>query len=378
MRIGIDISLLCIPKTGIGQYRYNLINALSKINEAELYLYGYNYRWNNIFDDLKFETEIQKDVKKFPNRGMSLLWSFFSRPLLENTVDKCDCYHISETSFQPSNLPAVATVHDLTIEKFPELHLKENKFFASRRHEKIAKSGMPIIAVSEHTKDDFVEHYGIDPNLIKVIYHGKNEIYKPIKNLETINKVLQTYEINKPYFLYIGTLEPRKNISRLIDAFYALKSQENLPHMLVLAGQKGWHYESVFQRIDEYGLKDDVKYIGFVKEEEKPTLMNAAEAFVYPSLYEGFGLPVLEAMACGVPVISSQSSSIPEITGKDGAILVNPKNTEELSSAMLKIVKDRSFAEELAQRGLKRSKDFSWDKCAQETFDFYRNINSQK
>lgn len=380
MKIGIDISLLCISQTGIGQYRYNLVNALIRERpEDEFYLYGFNYRLNEKIDELEFVNSSghrhgrnwKIDLKRFPNRAASLWWNYFRGPKLESVVEECDCYHLSETGFQPSAKSVVATIHDLTIEKFPELHLKENRLFSEQRHRRLAESDAKIIAVSENTKNDFVEFYGVDPGRIEVVYHGKDEMYRPIEDEGMIDSVKSKYGIEGPYILYLGTIEPRKNLERLVEAFNELKKVSRIPHSLVLAGKKGWFYEGLIRKIREFGLEGDVIFTDFVEEREKPLLINGAEVFVYPSLYEGFGLPVLEAMACGVPVVTSDVSAIPEVTGEKGALLVDPLKSDEIGAGIWKILSDSGGAGALGRAGMERAAEFSWEKCAGETLGVY-------
>lgn len=371
MKIGIDISLLCLPKTGVGQYRYNLVKALleKRGDSEEIYLYGFNYRLFDVFQGLGFEEMgAELDIKKFPNRAASIWWNFFNWPKIEKCVENCDVYHLSETGFQPSNKLSVATIHDLTIEKFPELHLGENKFFSNLRHKRLAKSNAHLIAVSESTKQDFVDYYGVNPARISVVHHGVSPEYKPeINNTEVKAK----YGIEGEYFLYLGTIEPRKNLVRVLEAFREFKKNSKSGLKLVLAGGLGWGYEEVLALAGE--MKQDVILTGYVDEKDKPALLCGAECLVYASLYEGFGLPVLEAMACGLPVITSQNSGMSEVAG-DAAIFVNPETSMDIYEALVEISKNGNLAGKLSQKGIERAKCFSWEKCAEETKKVYKSI----
>ncbi len=368
MKIGIDISLLCVPKTGIGQYKYNVIEAmLAMETNHEFYLYGFKYR-DRFFDQLPFfqHPRCRIDVKKFPNRLISGWWSYFGWPKLEQVVDECDVYQMSETCFQPSKKPLIATIHDLTIEKFPELHLSESIFFTKRRHRKLADSDTKIIAVSEQTKADYVDYYGVDPERVKVIYHGVNKRYRPTDSAAVEGK----YGLEKPYILFVGTLEPRKNLVRLVEAFWQLKEQERIPHQLVMVGKNGWGMDELDRKIRERGLEDQIVRLGYVPEVDKPSLISGADVFVYPSLYEGFGLPVLEAMACGTPVVTSDVSALPEVTGKDGSVLVDPLKVEAIAGGMWRVLEDDELRGRLQDLGMERAKEFSWERCAKETIEF--------
>lgn len=377
MKIGIDISLLCLPKTGIGHYKANLLDALfaqqQKSPDAqnfELLLYGFNYRLINNFSKLGYPVE-NLLIKKIPNRLLGLLWSYVSAPKVENFIDDCDLLHLSETSFQPTNKPSVATIHDLTIEKFPEMHTAQNRFFANKRHQRLAQSKSYFVAVSEHTKNDFIEYYQVESERIRVIHHGVAPYFNPQNTNDQL--LTKKYNLYRPYFLYLGTLEPRKNLIRLIKAFKEFKNDQQNQLELVIAGKKGWQWKEIFTTVEKLQLQNELKFLGYVAEQDKPALINGAEAFLYPSLYEGFGLPVLEAMACGKAVVTSKNSSLSEIAG-DAAILVNPAKITELAAAMTTLIKQPDLKAALAAKAIIQAKKFSWQKSAAAHLAFYRDI----
>jgi glycosyltransferase involved in cell wall biosynthesis len=226
-----------------------------------------------------------------------------------------------------------------------------------------------IISISHHTKYDMLKHFKIPEDKIKVIHLAANECYKPLKEDE-IYKINEKYSLNHPYILYVGGLEPKKNIPTLLKAFYKLKKHD-VNHKLVITGEKRWNYKSIFETIDKLNLQKEVIFTGYIPDEDLPALYNAADLFVYPSLYEGFGLPPLEAMACGTPVITSNTSSLPEVVG-DAGIMVNPYDIDELTNKMYKVLTNEGLTEELSKKGLERAKLFSWKKCAEETLNTYK------
>lgn len=218
---------------------------------------------------------------------------------------------------------------------------------------------------------DIIRYFKIPENKIKVIYLGVDEDYKPLSETE-IRKVRQKYHLNYPFILYVGSLISHKNIPTLIKAFYKLKKY-GLPHKLVITGKRGWKYKNIFEIISKLNLQKDVVFTGYVQREDLPALYNAADLFVYPSLYEGFGLPPLEAMACGTPVITSNTSSLPEVVGNAG-IMVDPYDIDGLAKAMYEVLTNEGLRAELRKRGLERAKMFSWKKTAEETLNVYKGI----
>jgi glycosyltransferase involved in cell wall biosynthesis len=250
-----------------------------------------------------------------------------------------------------------------------------------------AKKADKIMADSFSTKEDLVNIYKIDPAKIKVVYLGVSKDFKPIKkDNPQLKRVRKKYSLPaspsggpKPFILYFGTIEPRKNLILLIKAFEALKEKTIWKGFegdvfsdlkLVIAGAKGWLYKDIFKEVENSKYKKDIIFTGFVDDKDKPHLYNLANLFVYPSFFEGFGFPPLEAMACGVPTIVSNASSLPEIVG-DGAVMIDPYNVDELAFAIRKVLEDKDLRENLIKKGLKQAKKFSWDKTAQEVLEVF-------
>ena len=223
-----------------------------------------------------------------------------------------------------------------------------------------------------------MEYLGIPEERIRVTLLAADEQYRVIHGVDAIKAVVGSYGIDREYILYTGTLEPRKNIVSLIRAFDAIKKESGIPHRLVIAGKKGWLFDDIFSAVEELGLVDEVIFTGYVPGEDLPYLYNGASLFAYPSKYEGFGLPPLEAMACGCPVVSSNSSSLPEVVG-DAGLMVAPEQTNDLArEAMLKVLSDSSLRDSMRCRGLERAAMFSWKRCARETLDVYRCVTGMR
>jgi glycosyltransferase involved in cell wall biosynthesis len=275
---------------------------------------------------------------------------------------------------------SVVTVHDLGYHYYPQAHtLFQNVYLRwSTRYN--ARRAKRVLADSRATRRDLIELYRISEKKVDVVYPGRDETLAPVTDPSVLAAVRARYGLSDAYLLYVGTLHPRKNLVRLVDAFARLvRSQDSaLPEpvaqrttrtsrlQLVLAGQKGWLYDEVLAAVRKQGLTDRVVLTGYVPDVDLPALLSGAHAFVFPSLYEGFGFPVLEAMACGTPVICSNASSLPEVAG-EAALLVDPLDVEALTGALVRITTDSQLRGTLIERGFRQVERFSWQRCAQET-----------
>jgi len=270
---------------------------------------------------------------------------------------------------------SVVTVHDLGYRHYPAAHRPLDKFYldlSTRYHVRVAAH---ILADSQATRDDLIREYGADPARITVVYPGvpsADEALRRVDNPAAIAAVCAKYGISGEYVLYVGTLHPRKNLVRLIEAFSALESRTL---KLVIAGQKGWLYDHIFTRARELGVEQGVIFPGYVADADLPTLLSGAQLFAFPSLYEGFGFPVLEAMACGVPVVCSNASSLPEVAG-DAALLVNPLDTGAWTTALERALADEELRAKLITRGYAQVRRFSWQRAAEETLRVLEKVSA--
>jgi glycosyltransferase involved in cell wall biosynthesis len=234
-----------------------------------------------------------------------------------------------------------------------------------------------VLADSVATKTDLVRAYSANPAKVHVVYLGRDEALAPVHDVTALVEMRGRHGIAGRYLLYIGTLQPRKNLDRVVDAFARLADNPALADVqLVLAGKRGWLYDALFAQVERLGLSGRVLFPGYVPASDLPALLGGALAFVFPSLYEGFGLPVLEAGACGVPVITSNTSSLPEVAG-DAALLVDPYDVDAIAEAMYRLVTDDALRAELARRGLENVKRFSWEKCARETLAVIEGLGTR-
>ncbi len=368
MHIGIDASRIAVAeRTGTERYSVELLGALAQLdrhNQYTLYCNGLppalpcvgpNFALRNI---------------PFPR-----LWTH-ARLSLELQRHPPDCLFVP-AHVVPLLHPAhsIVTIHDLGYLAFPETHTFARRLELHLTTRWSTRAARQLIAISQATRNDLITHYSVAPEKIAVVYHGLGAQFHPITSAATINAVHARYGIRAPYFLYIGTVQPRKNLARLIDAFaQALRAGMTVPHPggasgpphLLLAGKKGWMTAAIEQRAAAAGVAGQVHFTGYVADADLPALLSGALAFVFPSLYEGFGMPVLEAMACGTPVLTSNSSSLPEVAG-DAALLVDPHDTDAIASGLTRLATEPALREQLRMRGLARAAQFTWERCAAAT-----------
>ena len=265
----------------------------------------------------------------------------------------------------------VVTVHDLAFLLFPRTFNRLNRLYLSLLTRLSVRRADRVIAVSSNTKNDIVRLLGVAPDKVVVVHHGVEPIFRKISDTSEIESFKRRRGLPDRYVLFIGTLEPRKNIQTLLVAFANLKKRSNVPHKLVIGGARGWLWNEILATIERLELQQDVVLPGYLPLDEEPLWYNGADLFVYPSLYEGFGFPALEAMACGTPVVTSNSSSLPEVVG-DCGVLVDPTRPDELTEAIYRLLVTPSARGELSDRGLERAKSFSWSRAAERTIGVYR------
>jgi len=354
IKIGIDTQSIKGKKTGIGYYTNNLIQNIKRSN---------NFSFNFYMDEKKEELDTLG----------RMFWENVTLPYRAGH-DKLDILHIPGFAgpLVKGKYKKIVTVHDLIGMIFPQNLGFVSRFYWQKWLPQCVKNSDFIIADSENTKNDIMKFLNISPNKIKVVYLAVDEIYKPLKDLSG-KDVLRKYGIDRKYILNVGTIEPRKNITNLIAAFNLYLKHATEDFLLVIAGKKGWDYQKCYCKVKELGLQDKVIFCDYVHEKDLPVLYSLAEVFIYPSFYEGFGLPVLEAMNCATPVISSCISSLPEITG-DAAVLVEPDSIESINSALLKTLGDKLLLKELSAKSFEQSKKFSWEKVSKLTLETYAEV----
>lgn len=368
MRVAFDAGPITARRTGIGHYAQQLAAQLLARREAcELRLWSVG---RAVVDYASLDGA--GDVRRIPlpARVMYGAWHYTGRPRLETLVGAADVVHATNYFLPPTRRSRrVLTIHDLAYAAVPEVCPVQKVGPFARNLGKFAREADAVIAVSEATKGDVVRFFEVSPEKISVVHHGKGEHFQPIERDEAAAWLCSEYTIDGPYFLFVSTIEPRKNVATLVRAF--AQAARDLPHSLVLIGGEGRGAAKVFALAEQLGVGDRIVRPGYVDAGELPWFYSGAEALVFPSHYEGFGMPMLEAMACGCPVICADNSSLPEVAG-GAAELVNATDVEGLAAAMVKVAADLQHRDSLAARGLARAGEFSWSRCADETLAVYR------
>ncbi len=405
MTIGIDIRVLAKgTRTGIEEYVLNLLPRLLALDPPSGEA-GKNIKYKlfyNAFKKVKLDYPWLKlpnvELKEFkiPNRALDFFSQIFQWPKINKFLDDIDIFfspHFLPISLS-KNCKRVITFHDLSFKHHPQFFSPSRKLWHFLTFPKQqARTADKILADSQSTKEDLVKIYKINPDKIEMVYLGVSEDFKPIeKENPKFKEVSARYSLAEKFILYFGTIEPRKNIISTIRAFESLKEKHShkvhwknidvhqdkttndfADLKLVIAGAKGWLYKSIFKEAKNSKHQKDIIFTDLIDDKDKPYLYNLASVFVYPSFFEGFGFPPLEAMACGVPTIVSNNSSLPEVV-EDGAIMIDPYNVDELAYAMRIVLKDKELREKLIQKGLEQVKKFNWDKTAEKVLEVFRKI----
>jgi glycosyltransferase involved in cell wall biosynthesis len=270
--------------------------------------------------------------------------------------------------------PSVVTILDLTFLRMPQAFNLGNRMYLGWAVRYAARNADRIITISEATRRDVIRLLRVPPQRVKRVYCGVDERFKPMRDGRAIAAFREKRRLPDNFILYLGTLEPRKNVARLVQAYATLRRRETTSYPLVLAGGRGWGEAAIFAEIERSGYADDIRYVGYVPEEDMTLWYNAATLFVYPSEYEGFGLPPLEALACGTPVVASNASSLPEVMG-DAGILVDPKDPDAIADGIQRVLEDETLRNQLANRAPSRASAFTWQQMATETLAIYRDVS---
>lgn len=371
MKIGIDASRLAVgQRTGTENYAFQLIRGLVETAEQQdrLILYFNQPPPPLALHGLGLDPKVELKSMPFPR-----MWTHarLSYEMLRHPPDRLFIPAHVLPLIHPAH--SLVTVHDLGYLYYPEAHTSKARRYLDLSTRFSASQAERVIAVSEVTKNDLVRHYHIPPGKISVIYHGYDrQHYRPVTDLAIRQSVRERYGIGSGRFLlYIGTLQPRKNLLRLIDAFETLIEAPDFGDVkLVLGGKPGWLSQPILQRAGQVQVRwrDRLLLPGYLHDEAVPALLSEASAFVFPSLYEGFGMPVLEALACGCPVICSNSSSLPEVAGA-AALYHHPLDTTALVDRLRQLLSNPQLAGELRQQGFEQAARFSWERCVAQTWE---------
>lgn len=369
MRVALDAIPLVAAKTGIGHYTDALAESLARIHTDHQYtlLSPFDFAFS-----ANHGTPSNLGKMYFPVRSVFRKWWLVGLPSMLQ-ISPFDVFHGTNYCipvFAPC--PTVVTVHDLSLFNQSHTHEDDNVRRGKRRIPIMLRRASKIIAPSEWTRREIIDHFHVPAERIRVIQEAARKEMIPLTGEQSAG-VLEKHGLTAPFLLFVGTIEPRKNLPALLRAYHELlRTTEHRPR-LVICGGIGWKNEEVFQLVDELELGEMVRFLGYVADEDLPALYSTAECFLYPSVYEGFGLPPLEAMACGAPVITSNASSLPEVVGEAG-LMHSPEDYRALAGLIAGLLDDRQAREHYRQAALRRSAQFSWDRAARETQAIYDEV----
>ncbi len=367
MALTIDISAGVNIPAGLGRYARSLVKAMLPYEQPQLFYNHIQGRSQPIPELSHLPTyTVEKGYKTW---RMAVLLGQLTRRSFNDYVPNTTIFHATEHLLMPlHDIPTVLTVHDLIFKLFPEHHKRLNYWYLNVAMPVYVQRADAIIAISESTKNDLVTHYNTPPEKITVVYEAAEPIFKP-QTASTVETVMRRYHLPDEYVVVVGTIEPRKNYTRLVEALVEVRKKHRRLH-LVVVGSKGWLYQAFFQRLEELNALEWVVFPGYIPDADLPAVYAGAKLAVMPSIYEGFGLPVLEAMACGTAVVCSQTSSLPELGGEVAAYFA-PYDSGHIAAVLLQILNDDNRRREMALAGIPHAAQFSWDRTAQETLAVY-------
>jgi glycosyltransferase involved in cell wall biosynthesis len=365
MKIAIDIRSAAGEKVGKGWYTFHMVQNLLKLDHENEYIL---YSKDPVPGFEFFKNAEQKIID-----GKSIFWH---RNVAKDAVkEECDIFFAPTSYIIPTLLPksvkTVVTVHDLVAFLFPHNHNKKAVFVEKLFLKRALKKAAFVATISQNTKQDILKMFGYDEAKIDILYCSASDEFKPL-NKSFLEPFAKKTKLPKKFFLAVGTLEPRKNYVTLIEAFAEVHKKYPDYHLIIVGG-KGWKYEEIFETVRMHYLGKFVHNLGYVSSGSLVKLYNLAKALVFPSFYEGFGIPPLEAMKSGCPVIASYSSSVPEVVG-NAALLINPISEIEIAAAMIKLIKDPDLCEKLRAEGFLQSKKFSWESSAKKLLEVFGGL----
>jgi glycosyltransferase involved in cell wall biosynthesis len=378
MHIGIDAHAIGARQGGNETYISNLVKALAEIDDKNRYtLYLANARaaeeWRECFIKRYTNFEIRSLPPPTPlvRVPVALAFELRFRPV--------DLLHVQYTAPPFCPVPVVVTIHDLAFEHLPQTFTRRGSLQMKLTVRSAAKKAARIATVSEYSRQDLLRTYKLPPEKVVVTYNGVESRFSPQPNsADEAGRIRRRFGIKGDYILAVGSLQPRKNIVRLIRAYSRLRSEEEkFEHQLVIVGRQLWLADEIFAEVRKQKWAEDVILTGYVADEDLPALYRSAAAFVYPSIFEGFGLPPLEAMACGTPVVAGNTSSLPEVVG-DAAVLIDPYDEQKIANALLRIVNDELLRLKLRKQGIEQVKKFTWRAAAEKTLQLYRESFAAK
>jgi glycosyltransferase involved in cell wall biosynthesis len=379
-RIGFDVTAAVTQGGGIGRYTREIIHALLAEDQENTYrLFSARPAATlPVPDSVPVGDNVTFHPAPLDERWLYRLWYRLRLPIpIQLVTGPIDLFHSPDFVLPPvaGRIPTVLTVHDLSFVHYPETFPPALVRYLNRLVPWSIRRASHILADSESTRRDLLRIWSVPEEKLSVLYSGVHARFQPVQDEKQRAEVRARYGLgNTPYILAVGTIQPRKNYALLISAFSRIAN--DMPHNLVIVGGKGWLYETLLNQVDNLPDKERVRFPGFVTDADLPVLYSAADLFVFPSLYEGFGLPLLEAMACGVPVLSSNASSLPEVVDEKGeaAVLLPPEDKIAWSQAMQRLLTDGDQRERMIKAGLRHVRNFSWQSAARQLLLLYHTL----
>ncbi len=373
LRVCVDYSPVANCDTGLGRYAEQLGRHLLARGDVEVAYYAATAAPERIpeYARGRLQAEWRWGTRRW--RG-SVLAATLLGLRFDRRFQGVDVVHCTEHLLVPmARIPSILTVHDVVYLTHPEWHLPWNHRFLSLAMPIFARRARAIIAVSAYTAREVVSLLHADPAKVHTIHEGVDARFRPVRDAGKLAAVRARYGLQEPFILHLGAIEPRKNLPLLMRAFAALAAEPGFRHQLVIAGGKGWLYDEVYATADRLRLGERLRLTGRIADDDVPALYSAADIYAHPAHFEGFGLPPLEAMACGTPVIASDATSLPEVVG-DAGLLVPPHDERAWAEALRRLASDRALHDRLAAEGLARARRFTWDETARRTAEVYRSV----
>jgi glycosyltransferase involved in cell wall biosynthesis len=377
LKIGIDVTSAITQGGGIGRYTRELVRALIALDSDNEYRF-FSAKQPPLLpvpDPVPFAPHVHYHPAPLNERWLYRLWYRLRLPLpVQLVTGKIDLFHSPDFVLPPvsGRIPTLLTVHDLSFVHSPETFPGQLVAYLNRVVPWSIGRATHILADSLATKRDLIAIWRVPADKITVLYCGVNSMFRPVEDEVTLTAVRHKYNLGEtPYVLSVGTVQPRKNYQMLIRAFRPVADRQ--PHNLIIAGGKGWLYDEMMAEVERQGLNGRVRFIGFVDDADLPALYSAADLFAMPSLYEGFGLPLLEAMACGVPVLSSNASSLPEVVGET-AVQLSPHDQQAWSQTLLDLLVNPDNRKQMIKDGFRQARQFTWEQSAAQLIQIYASL----
>lgn len=372
MKIGIDVHAVGGQLTGNETYISNLVRTLGKVPGDEEYV-------------LYYRSPAGAALACSPRQQARPLWPVCHHPIPRLLVgfarqlerDAVDLVHVQYVGPVTAPCPMVVTIHDLAFLHFPEAFHPSQRLWMQLLIPWIAHRAAHVLTVSQFSRQDLIARYGLAPDKVSVTLNGVAPHYRPVRDQALLESVRARYRLPETFVLAVGNIQPRKNLRRLIEAWSRARRAGRIDAALVIVGRATWRADESLRAAHATNLVDEIRFTGYVPDEDLPLLYNAAALFVYPSLFEGFGLPPLEALACGTPVIAGANTAIPEVVG-DAGLLVDTSDIGVLQAALEQVLSDQALRARLRAAGPIRAREFTWERCAQRTVEIYRRVGAHE